>query len=267
MSLLPKKLLELKLLVKSWIGKHRCTKKLLQSLIGKLNWAARVVQGGRTFLRNLINLLPSAKRSHHRLRLSKAARADLIWWDSALEIFHGYAPFLIDMPLPAYEFGTDASLVGGGAHFGSDWMYVNWDQDFPCLKDAHINILELKTVLEAVKRWAPLWSGLHICVRSDNSATVASINKGSSRSPELLSLIQELFWLSVEFSFKLSAFFIPGKVNYLADRISRLDVLPQALDAHSILSNFSGGIVPCVNHMSPRSFIWLQDQWRRACQL
>jgi hypothetical protein len=266
LSLLPKKLAELKLLVKTWLGRHRCVKKELQSLIGKLNWAARVVQGGRTFLRNFINLLPNAKNAHHHIRLSKAARADLMWWDSALIIFHGYSPFLNDLPLPSCEFGSDASLIGGGAHFGSDWIYLNWERDFPAFKDSHINVLELKTVLESVKRWASLWSGCHICVRSDNSATVASINKGSSRSPDLLLLIQELFWLSVQYSFKLSASFIPGKINYLADRISRLDLLPQALDAYAMLSNFAGNIVPCKDHMSPRSFVFLQDRWNLACR-
>jgi hypothetical protein len=180
-------------------------------------------------------------------------------------IFHGYSPFIDDAPLPSYEFGTDACLVGGGAHFGRDGLYCNWASDFPYYVDSHINVLELKTVLESVKRWAPLWSGLHIRVRSDNSATVASINKGTSRSVDLLSPIQELFWLSVEFSFKLSASFVPGENNVLADRISRLHLLSQARDAHTLLSSSALEIVPCINHMTPSTFVLLQDLWRRAC--
>ena len=119
-------------------------------------------------------------------------------------------------------------------------------------------------VLESIKRWGHSWGGAHIMVRSDNSATVASINKGTSRSPELLSLIQEIFWLSVQYSFRVSATFIPGINNTLADRISRLDSMPHAMEARQILSNFSDNIVLCKYHMTPLSFIHLQDLWRRG---
>ena len=116
LSLPPDKLVKMKLLVEGWVGKHKVTKKSLQSLLGKLNWASRVVQGGRTFLRNLINLLPKARESHHYIRLSKAARLDILWWDKALVCFHGSSPFINDIPLPACVFASDACLEGGGAH-------------------------------------------------------------------------------------------------------------------------------------------------------
>ena len=89
LSLPADKLEKTKTLVRSWVGKHKTTKKALQSLVGKLNWAARVVLGGRTFLRNLINLLSMVKESHHYLRISKAARQDIVWWSNALVVFHG----------------------------------------------------------------------------------------------------------------------------------------------------------------------------------
>jgi hypothetical protein len=43
LSLPPAKLASFKELVASWVGRHKSTKKALQSFIGKLNWAARVV--------------------------------------------------------------------------------------------------------------------------------------------------------------------------------------------------------------------------------
>ena len=55
-----------------WCGKKKATKHELQQLIGCLNWAVRLVRGGRTFLRRLINVMCSLKRKYHRIRLMAA---------------------------------------------------------------------------------------------------------------------------------------------------------------------------------------------------
>ena len=91
---------------------------------------------------------------------------------------------------------------------------------------------------------------------------MSAVNKGTSRSENLLPLVHELFWLSVRYSFKLSARFLPGLDNVLADRISRMDQMVPAIEAHSILSNSTNELVFCSGHMTPISFIFLQDRWR-----
>jgi hypothetical protein len=90
-----------------------------------------LVQGGRTFLRNVINLLPKAKFAHHFIRITAAAHSDIDWWVNGLEQFHGYSPFLDDIPVPSHVFSTDACLVGGGGFFAGDWFYVDWVRDIP----------------------------------------------------------------------------------------------------------------------------------------
>ena len=62
---------ELLSLLKGTSSKRKCTKLHLQRLLGKLNWAARVVRGGRTFLRRLITLANSVKRPYHRVYLNR----------------------------------------------------------------------------------------------------------------------------------------------------------------------------------------------------
>ena len=62
-----------------WLKKKKAMKQELQQLIGKLNWAARVVRGGRKFLRRLIDLMCTLKRKHYHVRLSAEARADITW--------------------------------------------------------------------------------------------------------------------------------------------------------------------------------------------
>ncbi|KAL5509659.1 hypothetical protein EMCRGX_G005061 [Ephydatia muelleri] len=60
----PDKLQEMTLLIKSWLGKHKTTKRDLLSLIGKLSLAAKVVPSSRLFLRQLIELSTTVATSH-----------------------------------------------------------------------------------------------------------------------------------------------------------------------------------------------------------
>ena len=113
LSLPPKKLMEVKHLIDIWLTKTKATKRQVQQLVGKLNWCSRVVRGGRTFMRNLIDLISKLKKTHHQIRLNKAAKSDLQWWKTGLDLFHGSTPFCCDAPLPNFEFSTDACLVGG----------------------------------------------------------------------------------------------------------------------------------------------------------
>ena len=125
----------------------------------------------------------------------------------------------------------------------------------------HINVLELKTVLVAVELWGPFLRGKHLIVRSDNSATVSAINKGSSKNMDMLAIVQSLFWLSVEFDFRLTSQHIPGRLNFLSDRISRLHDSSAALDAQAILSPFAESL-ECYGRMTHRTFLHLQECWQ-----
>eukprot|EP00731_Ephydatia_muelleri_P035535 Em0133g5a len=79
----PDKLQEMTLMIKSWLGKHKTTKRDLLSLIGKLSCAAKVVPSGRHFLRRLIELSTTVSKLHHHIHLIVEAREDIIWWNRA----------------------------------------------------------------------------------------------------------------------------------------------------------------------------------------
>jgi hypothetical protein len=210
----------------NWQAKRKATKRELQQLIGKLNWAARVVKGGRTFLRRLIDLMCTLQRKHHHVRLGCSARADINWWASYISKFNGTAFFIRKDTAPSGKFTSDACNNGGGSAFRTDWFYCNWAIDYPAVASMHINLKELFVVLLAAYRWARAWSNLHIVVYSDNSATVHILNKGSSRNATAMKWIRQLFWLSAVFNFHLTAKHIPGVDNIISDTISRLDQYP-----------------------------------------
>ena len=114
---------DFKILVRSWINKRWASKKEILRLCGKLNWACRVVRGGRTFLRRLIDLSCRLKSKHHRIWVNSESRQDILWWVSGLEYFHGNTRFISDLPPPHSDLVTDACRQSGGGYHEGDWFF------------------------------------------------------------------------------------------------------------------------------------------------
>lgn len=266
LSLDSTRIAELRTMLRSYVGKHKVTKRQLQHLVGKLSWAARVIQGGRTHLRRLIDLTCKLKLKHHRTRLTVSARNDISWWTHCMDIFNGTACFICDTPVPSSSFSTDACMSAGAAFYCGDWFYANWAIDHPDKLDSHINYLECFTILLAAYRWHHLWRNKHIKVYSDNKTTISAINLGTSRSRPIMALIRELFWLSVTSNFRLSATWVPGVCHESADTLSRLHEPKQWLPATAIIGTYNAidnsYIIDGYGHMSYTTFCLLQDLFR-----
>ena len=242
------------------LTKRKCQKHHLQRLVGKLSWAARVVRGGRTFLRRLITVMNSAKHRHHHVYLNTQARADLQWWASLLPVFNCIYLFPDELPMTSALAYTDASPAGGGCCWHNDWLYVNWALDFPNIYPLHINYKETFMVLQATKRWAPFWSGQRVVVKSDSEVAAAIVNKGTTPCPIMMDWLRELFWLSEYYAIQLTVEHIPGSANIIADSISRLDETCHQHALHAWLSRSSSSPEDLLSHMSPLSLAFLRSR-------
>ena len=113
---------------------------------------------------------------------------------------------------------TDASKEGWGAHLGDFTARGVWSVPESHL---HINFLELKAVLLALKRFQHLVQGKVVLVATDNTTVVAYINKeGGMRSGSLCALLWRLCWCNLR-QVVLKARHIPGRLNVIADKLSR----------------------------------------------
>ena len=214
------KLFNLKGELQSFLGRRRASKRQLQSLAGRLSWAAAVVKGGRVFLRRIFNKISMLRHNCHRTLLSSEVSQDIEWWFKFISVFNGKSLLLDKTPI---EWAcTDACDEAAGGHFGCDWFYYNWSVDWPQAKEFHINEKEVLAVVLAANRWAHHWRNKRVIVYSDNSVTVASLNKASSRNKIIMKSLRYLFWLSSIFNFHLTARFIPGIFNMVADSASRI---------------------------------------------
>ncbi|CAH2104341.1 unnamed protein product [Euphydryas editha] len=99
----------------------------------------------------------------------------------------------------------------------------------------HSNRKELYAVMAAIRANAAALSKSHVLVQSDNRTLIAYIWKeGGTRSLTLLGLTYKLLTLTDQFKITLSAHYLPGRYNTIADRLSRgkevaeWHLLPQA---------------------------------------
>ena len=110
--------------VSQWEGKKTCTRRELESLIGTLHHACKVIPAGRSFMRRAIELLSVARRRHHHIRLNKEIRSDLAWWKVFASNWNG-ASLVTHSNSEQIHMTSDASRSWGyGAWHGSKWFQL-----------------------------------------------------------------------------------------------------------------------------------------------
>ena len=248
------KLLALKEELQGSLSRNRFTKRQLQSLAGRLSWAASVVKGGRVFLRRIFNTISMLRHSTHRVRITAEVRKDLLWWSNFISSFNGKSTLLDQCPIECVF--SDACNEGAGGSFGGDWFYFNWSQDWPQAAQFHINEKEVIAVVIAAFRWAHFWRNKRIIIYSDSAVTVAALNKGTCRNDAIMKCLRNLFWLSATFNFHLTARHLRGIFNVAADSASRL-ATPGHLETLLPFTDHS----PLHLHMSPKTFFFLLDRF------
>ena len=114
---------------------------------------------------------------------------------------------------------SDASGSWGcGAYSGQSWFQLAWT---PKTTEYQIAVKELIPVVIAAAVWGKQWKGLDVKCYSDNQAVVAVVQSRTSRDSDIMHLLRCLSFIEARFEFCMSADYIPGKCNDLADDLSR----------------------------------------------
>lgn len=131
---------------------------------------------------------------------------------------------------------SDASTQGWGAHIQDQTYQGQWSRDERAL---HINVLELRAVRYALCHHNPP-VGAVILASTDNTTVVAYLNKeGGTHSRNLMIETQLLFDLVIERDWRLRATYIPGRLNVIADTLSRKgQILPTEWSLHPQAAQF-----------------------------
>ena len=176
----------------------------LESLIGTLNHACKVVRCGRSFLRRMLNLLhgvPAPPMRLYLIRLNRAFRSDLMWWHTFAMAWNGVSFLLSPSYLPQLQMASDASGSWGcGAWHGCHWFQLQWDE-----RSAPLSIMakELLPIVLAVSVWGPRWNGHRIICLCDNQAVVACLHSRTSRVGHIMHMLRALTFVEAQHSFSL----------------------------------------------------------------
>ena len=202
------------------LNQQACSVRQFMSLIGLLTATEKQVVAGRLHMRpiqwhlkrhwhvpeSLEKIIPLPQSLHPHLR----------WWLDPGNVLKGQPLHPLRHALQLF---TDASNEGWGAHLGDFTASGLWSTQESAL---HINLLELKAVLLALKRFEQLCWNQTILVCSDNTTVVSYINKeGGMKSGSLCALLWRLLMWCNQRQIVLRARHISGHLNVIADKLSR----------------------------------------------
>ena len=152
LTLDPEKATDLCDLLSATSQKTQVSKSLLQTVAGRLVWAARVHYWGRWHIAPFFHTISSLKGQSHKTRISFALQQELQWWFEIISTSTN-ARQIWQQARHVQHIATDSSAVGGGAfHVKGHCFYINWLLDKPALGSAHINLKELAITRKFTRR-------------------------------------------------------------------------------------------------------------------
>jgi hypothetical protein len=263
LSCTPERLTELRSLLADAAGRRDISLKELQTLIGKLQFAAQVLPGARPFTRRVMDLIQrrregvlqqhandlNPRRRHFavhnaHLRIDRPFRADIHFWRDHLAVWNGRQRWRSAQSAP-FVFASDASLNGFGFYIeslplddsadtsawprellpGHGYSGAYSARDHPLHHEsAQMTWCELFAVYAALVTYRSVLRDCCVLFFVDNLTDVYIIREQRTRAARLAGLLREIFTIAVECNLSLWAEHRPGVDNVLADFLSRPDL-------------------------------------------
>ncbi|XP_053558364.1 uncharacterized protein LOC128649240 [Bombina bombina] len=206
------------------LRKKKVLLKDLQSLLGKLNFAGRIIPIGRIFCRRMSLATAGVSNPNFHIRLSSDMKEDLKIWQIFLEDFNG--SLLIqeagwsDDQLCLF---TDASGAHGfGAFLNGKWCAGAWPEVWvEWGLTRNLTFLELFLLVVALRIWPEHLRDKRVCFHSDNLGVVWAINRLTANSPAVIRLLRAFVLECLRCNVSWRAVHVPGRLNVIADSLSR----------------------------------------------
>lgn len=202
------------------IRRKKVTLKEMQSLLGQLVFASRVLPMGRVFSKRLYVSISGLKSPSSHVRLTSEIKGDLLVWLNFLEQFSGKSLWQTEFVCDSdFLLATDAvGSTGFGAISENHWCASAWPSGWVASGFCkNIVLLELFPVIVSLELWGLQFANRRILLSTDNKGVCFAVNYLSFKFPQVVSLLRHVVFLCLKWN-------IQGKVNIIADALPRLQM-------------------------------------------
>ena len=241
----------------------------LREIAGHLEFVASVYPLARSYTHRLWCAANQAVPSRTRVRLSKAAAADVVFWGA----------FLADLgpvqPMPQPERLTDlvvlgdASLQGFGfwTPRGRRGWHGTWPTGFQW-RSGDMAVLELLTVLSALRTLEPEIRGTSVTVWTDNEAVYKCLKRMRGRKTRMRWLMRVVALFCSAAQVTIHPHWLSTDANKTADVLSRRTSKTAVMNA-TTLSSVSSVMAPSevqgMTRLTRRLFHRMKRQRQGTC--
>ena len=222
MSIPPAKLKDIINICSQWTNKKYCSKCQLQSLLGSLLYISKCVKASRFYLNRLLDVLRSIEEKQ-TVPVTREAQRDINWFLKFIPKYNGIT-FFDQKPID-HSIELDASLEGMGACWGSQVYALQIPLGYMDMSIVHLKMLN---ILAALRVWGKAWRNTKVAIACDNLAVVQVLNSGKTRDLTLAAIARNIQFQVATMNINLKVIHIPGKVNVIADLLSRWGSRPMA---------------------------------------
>lgn len=193
------------------------SKKVLQSLVGKIIHLSSCVPVARTFINQI---LESLRISHGEAKVivNEHMLQDLRWFRRFLKKFNGKS--MMKLPEPAFTIEADACPVGGGATDFSSYIAYDFP---PAFSAFNISVLEALNCLVACRMFVTKEKHASVIkLKCDNLATIRTFERGAPRDRYLAAIARALWYCLARADVSPVYEYTPGLLMTIPDTLSRM---------------------------------------------
>ncbi|KAM4663361.1 uncharacterized protein O3C94_011588 [Discoglossus pictus] len=204
-------------------GARRVSLRRLQSILGMLAFACRIIPMGRIFCHRIALATVGIKQPHHFARITASIREDAAVWVTFLESFNSRALIhkCSQSNIQLALFTGASGAHGFGAFFRDKWCAAAWPEKWnEAGLTKNLAFLELFPIIVSVCMWGEDLKDRHVIFFSDNMAVVHAVNITSSSIP-VIRLLRHLVLACLPLNICFRAKHVPGIDNSIADALSR----------------------------------------------
>ena len=153
------------------------------------------------------------------------AKRDINWFLKFLPTFNGITFF--DERSVDGSIELDASLQGLGAVWGNQVYALDVTLGYLDFQIVH---LEMLNILVALRAWGSQWLHKRISIACDNETVVYVLNLGKTRDLILAAIFRNIQFFLATYNIEIVVKHIPGKINIVADLLSKWSTTNQPMD-------------------------------------